>query len=416
MRRVIPRTAVPIGNREVAALSDKLLTGDGTDERKISEFEKEFTDYLGVKDTCAFNQGRTALYVALQALKLNQGAEVIVPAYTCAIVFEVILRLGLKPVLVDVKPETYNIDTKLISKVVTSKAKVIVPVHLFGHPCEMDEILEIARKHDLYVVEDAAQALGAEYKKAKVGTFGDLAVFSFGPGKSMTSGEGGALAINNTELQENVSKLQGEFKTPDFHWNLMLMRNILAMKIFSEQYLYGAIRGHLEESLVKGDEEIVENCIRLARQGRYSSVRPTIRLSRMPTVSAVIARMQLKKLDSMNCKRRKNAYELSKLLSNLADYIQLPKTSDNVVSTFTRYTIRLLRRRQALAINMAKSGIDTETPYKYLPDLFKVLQVEAPNAAGLASSALTLPNHPLVGSADLIRIANTLSKELRSNV
>ena len=415
MKRVIPRTAVPIGNREVAALSDKLLTSDGTDEQKISEFEEDFSKYLGVKDCYAFNQGRTALYVALRALKLNPDAEVIVPAYTCAIVFEVILRLGLKPVLVDVNPETYNIDTELISKAVTSKTKVIVPVHLFGNPCEMDEILETAKRFDLYVVEDAAQALGAEYKRAKVGTFGDLAVFSFGPGKSITSGEGGALAVNNTELQENVSELKNEFKMPDFNWNLMLMRNILAMKIFSEEHLYGAIRGHLEESLVKGDEEIVENCIKLTRHGMYSSVRPTIKLSRMPAVSAVIARMQLKKLDAINRKRRRNADELSKLLSNLTDYVQLPKISDNAVSTFTRYTVRLLRKRLALAANMAKSGIDTETPYNYLPGLFKALQVEAPNARELATSTLTLPNHPLVESADLIRIANTLSGELRSS-
>jgi dTDP-4-amino-4,6-dideoxygalactose transaminase len=147
----------------------------------------------------------------------------------------------------------------------------------------------------------------------------------------------------------------------------------------------------------------------------YSSVRPTIKLSRMPAVSAVIARMQLKKLDAINRKRRRNADELSKLLSNLTDYVQLPKISDNAVSTFTRYTVRLLRKRLALAANMAKSGIDTETPYNYLPGLFKALQVEAPNARELATSTLTLPNHPLVESADLIRIANTLSGELRSS-
>jgi len=414
MGKIIPRTAIPIGNRELAALSDRLLASKDAGEQEVAEFEKKFANYLGVKKALAFNSGRTALYAALQTLKLNPGAEVIVPAYTCAIVFEVVLRLGLKPVLVDADPKTYNVKPELISKSITSKTKVIIPVHLFGQPCEMDEVIETAKKHGLYIVEDVAQALGAKYKKVKVGTFGDLAIFSFGPGKSITSGEGGALVVNNTELKENVTDFQAKLKMPDLNWNLMLVRNILAMKMFSKQVFYGAVRGHLEESLAKGDQEIVENCLKLAHKGKRTNLHPTIKLAKMPSVSAAIARMQLKKLDTINRKRRTNAEELSKLLSDTTDFIQLPRTRDYVESTFTRYTIRLLKNsREILKARLLKQGIDTERPYNYLPALFKALHVVAPNAAELAKSTLTLPNHPLVKTPDIIKIADTLSKELR---
>lgn len=415
--KIIPRTAIPIGNREVAALSDRLLAGEGAGEREVSEFEKEFADYLGVRNAYAFNSGRTALYMALQALELNPEAEVIVPAYTCAIVFEVILRLGLRPVLVDVNPETYNMNPEFISEALTSKTKVIVPVHLFGQSCEMDEVMETAEKNGLYVIEDVAQALGAKHSNVKVGTFGDLAIFSFGPGKSITSGEGGALTVNNAAFTEKIKELQTKLKMPDLNWNLMIMRNVLAMKMFSKQYLYGAVRGRLEDLLVKGDKEIVENCTKLAQKGKSANVHPTIRLAKMPPVSAVIARMQLKKLDIFNSRRRKNAEELSKLLSSITDFIRLPKMGHNQGSTFTRYTIRLLKQpREPLMAKLLMKGIDTERPYDYLPSLFKALKVDAPNAEELAKSTLTLPNHPLVRTTDIAKIANALSDELRSQL
>jgi len=317
-------------------------------------------------------------------------------------------------VLVDVNLETYNIDSELISKSITPKTKVIIPVHLFGQPCEMDKLMETAEKHNLFIIEDVAQALGARYKKVQVGTFGDLAIFSFGPGKSITSGEGGAVAVNNAEFEEKIAEAQAKLKMPNLNWNLKLMRNILAMKIFSKQLVYGTVRGRLEESLVKGDREIVENCIKLAHKEKSAKLHHTVTLAKMPSVSAEIARMQLKKLDSINRKRRTNAQELSKLLSDITDFIQLPKTRADVENTFTRYTIRLLKNsRKVLVTKLLKKGVDTETPYNYLPYLFKALHVEAPNATMLAESTLTLPNHPLLKTQDISRIADALSNELR---
>ena len=409
---MIPRTAIPVGGEEVAALLNGVLV-----DEDVGVFQNELAAYLGVKKAFAFNSGRTALYAAIQALNLRSGDEVLVPAYTCAIVFEVILRLGLKPVPVDVHPETHNIDSHSITRALSSKARVLIPVHLFGRPCEMDGIMEIADKHGLYVIENAAQALGAEYKKTKVGTFGDLAIFSFGPGKSMTSGEGGIMAVNNEDFVEKVTDVQAKLRNPDLKWILHVVRNIVAMKVFSNPDLYTFIRDRLEENLNTTDEKISENCKKLLCQERSSNLHPTIKLARMPAFSAKIARIQLKKLDELNQRRIANAMTLTKLLSGIKDCVQLPKMNDHVKNTFTRYPVKIVKgSRDSLMKRLLDAGIDTEKPYDYLIDLFESFRVKVPNALSLTKSMLTLPNHPLLKPSDILKIANTFSDQLNANI
>lgn len=410
MGRIIPRTAIPIGNKEFAVALQRLLAGEDFAGGDIAGFEDELADYLGVEKIFALNSGRTALYMSLEALDLEPSQEVIVPAYTCAIVFEVVMRLGLKPVLVDVNPATYNIDPELVSKAITSKTRVIVPVHLFGRPCEMDEILEIAEKHSLYIIEDVAQALGAEYKKIKVGTFGDLAMFSFGPGKSMTSGEGGAIAVNNEELLDEIIVGQAKLSDAGLNWAFHVLRNIISMKIFSNRCLYALVKGRLDKDVNKTDRKILENCINLVRQEDRVNLHSTITLAKMPPFSAKIARMQLEKLDEFNDKRIINAVTLTEFSKSLNEYIQLPKMSDGAKSTFTRYPITLLKgSREEVIKGLIKQGVDVGKPYGYLPDVFSSLGVKAPNACTIATSILTIPNHPLLESSDVLRIANTLA-------
>jgi len=414
--KMIPRTAIPVGNREIAVLIEALLSGNALRGQQVEEFEREFAHYLGVGRAYAFNSGRTALSVALQALELEREAEVLVPAYTCAIVFEVVLRLGLRVVAVDVDPETYNINPDLISKSITPNARAIVPIHLFGQPCQMDKIIQIAEKYGLNVIEDVAQALGATYKQRKVGTFGDMSIFSFGPGKSITSGQGGALVINNPQLEDKVAQLQVQLKMPDSDWNLTLIRNVLAMKMFSKQHLYKTIRGRLEESLLKDDEAIVENCMRLIHQGKSAAVNPTVKMAKMPAFSAEIAKTQLKRIDSLNEKRRTNAAELSALLAGSEHFISLPRTYDGLEHTFTRYTTRVLKGpRETLMARLLKRGIDTERPYFYLPKVLRAMKAESPVAIALSQSALTLPNHPLIKSSDIVKIATAVTSELKFN-
>ncbi len=410
--KTIPRTAIPIGNKEIVVLSNILSNGI-TGKEHVEEFENEIARYLSVKKAFAFNSGRTALSIALQALELKPGTEVLVPAYTCAIVFEVILRLGLKVVPVDVDPATFNINPDFIDRSITPNARVVIPIHLFGQPCHMDQVLETARKHGLYVIEDAAQALGATYKKTKVGRLSDLSIFSFGPGKSITSGEGGALAINHPQFEDKVAELQEQLRSPSLKWNLTVTRNILAMKMLSNKHLYGRIRNRLEKSLLEGDEDIVENCIQLTRRGKSATIKPTIKMAKMPAVSAEIAKIQLRRIDNLNKKRRANAAELSTLLADLKNSVALPETSHNVEHTFTRFTVRILKgSRESLMTRLLKRGIDTERPFHYLPQVFEAFRTESPNAVALSRSALTLPNHPLVKSSDLAKIATDLASEL----
>jgi dTDP-4-amino-4,6-dideoxygalactose transaminase len=405
---MIPRASIPISSKEIAAL----LSGIFVSEDK-GIFENDLATYLNVKKTFAFNSGRTALQVAMTAMNLKPGEEVIVPAYTCAIVFEVILRLDLKPVLIDVNPATCNIDAELIKETATSKTRVVIPVHLFGRPCEMDQIMEVANRHDLYVIEDAAQALGAEFKKAKAGTFGDLAIFSFGPGKSITSGEGGAIAVNNDELTGRIMDVQLNLKNPNLRWSLRVAKNIAAMKLFSNPMLFTFIRDYLEDDLKAMDREILENCLNLRCQEHNTKLHPTIELMRMPVSSAKIARMQLKKLDEFNKRRIVNAITLNELLDGVKDHAELPEVDDHVKNTFTRYPLKLVKgSRDGLMKRLLEGGIDTEKPYNYLNELWESFSVKAPNARRLANSIITIPNHPQLRESDTMKIANTLLSEL----
>lgn len=177
---------------------------------QVHAFQKELEDYLGVKHVIPCANGTDALQIAMMGLGLKPGDEVITADFTFAATVEVIALLQLTPVLVDVDPETFNIDTEAIRKAITPKTKAIVPVHLFGQTAAMDEIMAIAKEHDLFVIEDNAQAIGANYHSAngetkKAGAIGDVAATSFFPSKNLGCyGDGGAIFTNNDELAHTI--------------------------------------------------------------------------------------------------------------------------------------------------------------------------------------------------------------------
>jgi len=390
------------------------LLPDGNDKREnVARFENDLATCLGVKKILTCDSGRTALYTAFQALNLKPEDEVIVPAYVCAIVFEVIMRLGLKPVLVDVNLETFNINSELIPKALTARTRAIVPVHLFGRPSEMDKIVEIAEEHGLYLIEDCAQALGAEYRGASVGTFGNLAIFSFGPGKSMTSGEGGAIAVNDNELAEKVKNNHDELASPSFGWIVHLIRNIIGMKIFANSRMYAFIRGRLEKEYEEKEAAAIENCKTLAQKKDEFCFHSTIGLAKMPPFSARIARTQLQKIDEFNDKRIANARILTELLSETSDFIQHPRTEECNKNTFTRYPIRVLKgSRDAIWRRMIEQDVDSERPYHYLADYLMSNRTNTPNAVTIAMSTILIPNHPLLKEKDIVKTANALKTAL----
>src|SRR6185295_2665627 len=170
---------------------------------KVEAFEADFAAYCQTRFAFGMNSGTSALHLALLATGVRQGDEVITVGYTFVATVAAILYTGAAPVLVDIDPRTCNIDVTKIEAAITSKTKVIMPVHLYGTCADMDPILEIARRHNLLVVEDAAQAHGAEYKGHRAGSMGDLGCFSFYPGKNLGAyGEGGALVTNNETYVE----------------------------------------------------------------------------------------------------------------------------------------------------------------------------------------------------------------------
>lgn len=184
-----------------SAIQDVIKNSEFIGGRLVLSFEKNFSEYLGAKHCIGVGNGTDALFIALKSLGIKSGDEVIVPANTFIATSEAVSLCGAKPVFIDCDPETYNIDFKKIESAVTGKTKAIMPVHLYGQPADMDEIVSIARKHDLYVVEDAAQAHGAEYRGKKAGTLGNCGCFSFFPSKNLGGyGDGGAIVTNDDEL------------------------------------------------------------------------------------------------------------------------------------------------------------------------------------------------------------------------
>ena len=195
-------------NDEIRAAFDRVFTRswyiEGIEDKT---FEKVFAEYCGVKYCIGVGNGLDALMLALKALDIGEGDEVIVPANTYIATALAVTYVGAVPVLVEPDIETFNINPSLIEEKITGKTKAIMPVHLYGQACNMDSIMEIAKKYGLKVVEDCAQAHGAKYKGQKVGTFGDVAGFSFYPGKNLGAlGDAGAVVTNNKELAEKVRR------------------------------------------------------------------------------------------------------------------------------------------------------------------------------------------------------------------
>ena len=190
-REFISFHAPEIGDAEINSVVETLRSGWLTTGAKVKRFEADFARYVGCSHAVAVNSGTAALHLALDAIGIEQGDEVIVPTMTFTATAEVVLYFKARPVLVDCEPNTLNLDLNKIEQAITPKTRAMIPVHMAGQPCAMDKILEIAKKHNLKVIEDAAHALPARYQGRTVGTIGDITCFSFYATKTITTGEGG---------------------------------------------------------------------------------------------------------------------------------------------------------------------------------------------------------------------------------
>jgi perosamine synthetase len=214
----IPLSAPDITEAEVQAVADVLRTPNLSLGPKVQEFERAISNYVGASDAVAVHSGTSGLHLCIRSLGISEGDEVIVPSFAFIAVANAVRYERATPVFVDIDSKTLNLNPDKVEAAVTSRTRAILVVHTFGCPAEMSALLEIARRHRLYVIEDACEAIGAEYEGRKVGALGDVGVFGFYPNKQITTGEGGAVVTNNSGLAAKIRKLRNQGRDESAEW------------------------------------------------------------------------------------------------------------------------------------------------------------------------------------------------------
>ena len=345
--------------------SNQFIGGD-----EVKEFEKEIAKFCSTKYALSVNSGTDALFLSLKALGIGLGDEVITTPFTFISTAEVIANCGAKPVFVDIDPKTFNINPLKIEEKINKKTKAIIPVHLFGQMADMTRIMRIARKYGLYVIEDAAQAIGAEYKNKKAGTFSDLGCFSFFPSKNLGGyGDGGMVVSNNEELAEKIRLLKNHGSSP------------------KEKYL----------NLILGTN------------------------SRLDTIQAAILRVKLKHLEEWSKARAKKAGLYTNQLGKLKELIT-PSIASGRTHIFHQYTVRVNEQvRDKLNKYLSSQGIPTMIYYPvplHLQPAFKYLgykKGDFPEAEKASEEVISLPIYPELNKNDqnfiIKKIRTCLAKE-----
>ncbi|MCV0412518.1 DegT/DnrJ/EryC1/StrS family aminotransferase [Nitrosarchaeum sp.] len=347
-----------VGKDEISAVTSILKNGSLTSAashggKHVQAFEKSASLFIKSKYVVAVNSGTAALQAALYALDIKKGDEVLVPSFTFVATANSVVSTGAKPVFVDILKENYTMDPDDLQKKITKKTRAIIPVHLYGNVAYIDRILEIAKKHNLPVIEDSAQSLGSTYKGKHAGTFSDLGCWSMYPAKVMTSGEGGFIGTNNKKL----------------HDKLLMIRN------------HGMVHGY--------DTRIFGLNLRL------------------PEISAAIATIQMKKLPGFLKTRQKNANLLSKLISNLNIILPHQRKNENV--NWYLYTIATSKRDKILKkLNEKGIGAASYYPIPVHKTPFYQQKIKLPITEWASSHTLSLPIHPKVTSKNIEFIAQSL--------
>lgn len=365
---MIPYGRQSIDKSDIREVVKVLKSNWLTQGPKVLEFEKALAKYCGAKYAVAVSSGTAALHLAYLVAGLRKGDEVITTPNTFAATSNMLLATGARPVFCDIRSDTFNIDETKIEKLITRKTKAIVPVHFAGHPCEMDAIKKIAKKHKLIVIEDGCHALGAKYKKSKIGNckYSDMAVFSFHPVKSITTGEGGAITTNNKKYYEKLISLRSH--------------------------------GIYKDS--RGKNVMTE----LGYNYRLTDIQAALGLS------------QLRKLDGFIKKRQAAARLYRKELGDLEDII-LPKELSHCYSGWHIYVIRVKnkRLRTPLYNHLLQNGIGVNFHYPavYSHPYYQRIgykNVKLDNMEDYHNSCITLPCHVKLKFSEIRYIADLIKK------
>ena len=352
--------APQIGQEEKNAVMEVMNSGMLAQGPKVAKFEEDFAKFIGTKYAIATSNGTTALEVALRAYGIGEGDEVITTPFTFIASANAILYTGARPVFVDIDPKTFNMDPDLIEAAITDKTKAILPVHLYGSACDMTKIMEIAKKHNLVVVEDACQAHGASWQGQKVGSFG-TGCFSLYPTKNMTVGEGGMITTDDQEVYEKALLLRAHGSKVRYYHDIL-------------GYNY-----------------------------------------RMTDLEGAIGIEQLKKLPNFNKARQEHAAYLNEKLGEIKGII-VPQMPENVEHVYHQYTIKItpdfgLTRDEVLA-KLTEAEIGTAVFYPLPLNRQKVYmdlgyRPNTPIADDITAQVLSLPVHPGLKQEDLDYIVET---------
>lgn len=338
--------------------------------RYITEFEEKFSKYCNAKFGIATMNGTTAIHLALASLGIKSGDEVILPTFTMIATVNPIAYCGAKPVLIDAETETWNIDPSKIEEKITDKTKAILVVHTYGHPCNMDPILEIARKYGLYVIEDAAEAHGAEYNGKKVGVLGDVGCFSFYANKIITTGEGGMVITNDEKIAEMANLLRDQaFEKEKRFWHRYIGYNY-----------------------------------------------------RITNLQAAIGVAQMDIIDESVNTRRKNAQIYNLLLKNL-EGITLPPEAQWAKNIYWMYTIMFEdsfgMSRDGIMNYLKKKGVDTRStfyPIHTQPVYAKLYANEKyPVAEKLSRRGINLPSGNTLKKEDIKYVVECIKSASKEN-
>jgi perosamine synthetase len=377
------KVSVPmVGEEEVQAVRDVLLSGRYVSGPKVKEFEDQFADYTGVEYAVAVNSGTAALHITMACLGVGPGDEVIVPPLTFFSTVTSVIHQNAIPVFADIEEDTFCLDPDDVRKKITEKTKVVIPVHFFGYPARINNIIKVAEEKNVYVVEDCAQAHGAEYKGKKVGSFGDAGCYSFYATKNMTTGEGGMITTDNKDLAERAQKVRNHGMVDrDTHYYL--------------GYNY-----------------------------------------RMSEINAAIGLVQLKKLETLNNIRIQNSQYI---LENIKDipWLEIPHIEKGVKHVFFWCPVRIKEdilgmETADLVKKLRKKGVEVRQRYKnplYRQELLLTQMaypkkcpfscpyygkdidyssVYLPVAEKVAGTVIGLPNHPALTEKETEMIVEVL--------
>lgn len=361
------------GQAEIDAVADVMRSGWVGLGPKTAEFEEKFAAYCGAKFAVGLNSCTAALHLSLIALGVKEGDEVFVPPLTFVSTAHAILYVGAVPVFVDVDPKTLCIDVGDAKKKISSKTKAVIPVHYGGHPCEMDEIIEMARQNNLAVIEDAAHACGAEYKGRKIGGIGDTTCFSFHAVKNLATGDGGMITTDDPEIDKFLRRLR---------W-------------------VGIDKDTWERTeAVEMDPE--DGIRKYAGYGWYYEVQELGYKCHMNDINAAIGLVQLGRLDEMNEKRRSIAEKYNEAFADV-EWIQTPAELPSVRSARHNYVIRTASR-DALNLYLREKKIASGVHYLpiHLQPFYRDrFSASVPVAESVWKELLTLPLYPDLGDEEL---------------